>query len=140
MKLSGLSKIVFFDYTFSSFVTLFKLFGKIAYSEYSILSPGSSAPGQKKIHKKFQKFQKKFRKVCNWCVRCSKFQIILTFELLSTTKKLGQNSMRTIFFFTDPKFVFFTESYSDVQVIWNSERTSRIKLSTMTKKGFLQFF
>jgi hypothetical protein len=43
-------------------------------------------------------------------------------------------------FFTDPKYVFFAKSYSDVQMIWKLERTSRTKLSTMQKKwNFLNF-
>ena len=58
-------------------------------------------------------------------------------EALSKKDKSGQNNALTVNIFTDHEFVFFVESYSNVQMLWNLERTSRTKLSTMHKKiGF----
>ena len=49
---------------------------------------------------------------------------------LDKKDKSGQNSTWTVNIYIDPQFVFFSESFSDVQMTWNLEWVSCIKLST----------
>ena len=110
------------------------------------LHPGSSAPTLKKIQKKilekFKKFQ--FFMVVDNLTRevGPKIQLIWASEQLSAKKtKSGSVKMFTVHALFLTRFVFFAESYSDVQISWILGRTSRVKLSTTTKKfGIFWFF